>query len=214
MPTLGELTEDVIGHQFSPSRYTPYVQGKLNQAQAYITAQTDFRELQRSVPMVLVPGTPFYPIPSDFQRLRSVLIRALDGSLMPLHSLEKFPFDPLTPAHGRPVMYKIEGSQISFSPTPNAEGTVTFNYYAKPPTLAGLNDVPLIPEQYQYLMAHYASKFAFERENDYPSAVHHWQMFEAGLMKCRGEVQHDTNDRSQPRIVGDAGTRALLVEGF
>jgi hypothetical protein len=213
MATLTALSDEVVSHQFAPSQYTTYAQGKINQGQEYICAQTDFRELASSETITLVAGQEAYDLPTDYQRNYTVLLTNTDGSKTALLSTEKQPFDPLAPSSGCPTRYSIQGSQIKFYPVPDTAGTVTLNYYAKPPTL-GVNDSPVIPDQYEYLLVHYALKFCYERENDYNSAAYHWGQFQEGLMKCRGEVQHDTNDYSQPRVIGDDGTQAILVEGF
>ena len=213
MATLTNLGLEVLSHQFAPSQYEPYAREKINQAQAYICAQTDFRELQSTSVITLIPGQSSYSLPSDFQRNDSVLATDDEGRLIPLQSSQRYPFDALPVADGTPETYEIKGSTLKLWPTPDSARNVIFNYYAKPPTLEPA-DSPIIPDQYEYLLVHYALKFCFERENDYTSAGYHWQMFEAGLMKCRGEVQHDTNDRSQPRIVGDDSSPSLLVEGF
>jgi hypothetical protein len=205
MATLAELTDDTLGHQFSATQYTLYAQGKLNQAQRHMCAQTDFRELQAQADTALVDAQSEYPLPADFQRLKTVWVyEDAAGQHTQLERLTDTEFDLLPPETGCPSGFNIRGDELRLWPTPGP-GTVEsvrLKYYALPPTL-DTADTPVIPEQYQYLMVHYALKFCFERENDYAAAQYHWNMYQEGILKCRTEVQHDTSDYSQPRVIGD-----------
>jgi hypothetical protein len=213
MATLDDLVEEVLSHQFSATQYTTYAQQKLNEGQAYICAQTDFRELESTTDLTLVSGTASYALPTDYSRLRTINRIETDSTAEALRSMEKPAFDLLVPSDGEPTRFLIQGSTVKVWPTPDASGTVRLNYFATPITLISgevAPNTPQIPAQYTYIMVHWALKHCYERENDYNSAVYHKGEFEAGIMKCRGEVQYDTNDRSQPRVVGDGGPAIVI----
>lgn len=203
MTTFQNLIDDVIGHQFSPSRYTDFVKNRLNESQVYITAQTDFRVMKEVEDITIVPGTSEYALPTDFQRHDSALYSTtLAVPFVKLNSLEDpDAIDELDGSSGTPTDFQIEGATLRVWPSPDAAATLRLKYYRLPAQLSGANDVPDIPQEYTYLMVERTLQFCFARENDYGSAQYHQGQFEAGILKCRGEVHHDTNDRSQPRVV-------------
>ena len=218
MANLLALANEVLEHQFSPTQYGDYAKGKINQGQKYICAQTSFRELWSTEDATLVSGTDEYALPTDFNRVFEVL--KSDGATfvrpyLTLAKLEQVPFYDLPLSNGTPTAYTILGDNIALHPCPDSTANIIrVVYYADPTEMTLDADEPVIPDQYEYLLVHYALKFCFERENDYTSAQYHWGQFEAGLMKCRGEVHNDTNDRSKPRRIGDESSAAVLNEGF
>lgn len=214
MATLRELREEVIQHQFSPNQYNAYADDRLSHAQRYICAQTDFMEIEEAITMDFPAGTATVALPDDFHRIEH-LNRVDNDKWVPLTKLSNADYDSRERTSGTPLGYKIQNNFLTLWPRPESDEQVVLTYYQVPPALVNDIDQPVIPEQYQYLMVHFALKHCYERENDYTSAQYHWGQFNEGIMKCRGEVHNATNDYSQPRIIGDDGPgQALLVEGF
>jgi hypothetical protein len=208
--TLTELTNEVLSHQFSPSQYTTYAQGKINQGLDYVAAQTDFRELLDTESYTTSNGTASYALPSDFSRLYNVEIFDADGVLMPLAAETLIGYDTKAPSQtGRPQLYVIEGSSLKLWPVPDGAYTIRVRHYRKPASLSGALDEPEIPATYHHLLVSYALWHCYERENDYNSAQYHKARFDEDLAKCRGEVQYDTDDYTQSKLVGDDRTDPL-----
>lgn len=210
MATLTELTNEVLSHQFSPSQYTQYTQDRLNQGLGYVAAQTDFRELLAVESYTTTNQTASYPLPSDFSRLYNVEIVDSGGSLRPLAAESLVGYDTKAPTQeGQPQVYVIDGANLKLWPVPDGAYTVRFRYFRTPAPLSSPNDVPEIPATYHRLLVSYALWHCYERENDYQSAQYHKARFDEDLAKCRGEVQYDTDDYTQSKLVGDERTDPL-----
>lgn len=210
MATLTELTNEVLSHQFSPSQYTSYVQGKINQALGYVAAQADFRELFDTESYTTVNATASYALPTDFSRLYNVEVVDSNGVPKPLAAESLVGYDTKDSSQtGQPQVYVIDGQNLKLWPVPNAAYTVKVRHYRKPATLSNSNDVPQIPSIYHHLLVSYALWHCYERENDYQSAQYHKARFDEDLAKCRGEVQYDTDDYTQSKLVGDERTDPL-----
>jgi hypothetical protein len=214
MATYEELTEEVIAHQFSPTQYTTYVQNRLNQGLRYICAQTDFEEINTFYSVSLPGPTSYFTLPTDFNRIQYLELQ--DGDRWkPLTQLPVARFDRLVAATGNPMYYALRpDNAVTVNPVSDSEVVVGLAYYRDPDPLVNPNDVPVIPEQYHYMLVHYALKFCYERENDYTSAQYHWGQFQEAIMKCRGEVHNAWNTTSQPRRIGDDATDLTdLIQG-
>lgn len=210
MATFTELTNEVLSHQFSPSQYTTYTQGKLNQALGYVAAQTDFRELLDTESYTTSNGVASYALPADFSRLYNVEIVDPAGAVLPLGIETLLGYDTKAPSQtGQPQVYVIDGQNLKLWPVPDAAYTVRVRHYRRPATLVNANDVPEIPGVYHHLLVSYALWHCYERENDYQSAQYHKARFDEDLAKCRGEVQYDADDYTQSKLVGDDRTDPL-----
>ncbi len=203
MPRLVDLQHEVLSHQFSASQYSDYIRDQINQGQNYITAQTDFRQLQRTEAIQTVSGTATYALPTDFQRLVNVTVELPNGTIVPLASDANTQIDLEEVLSGQPERFSIDGTNLRLWPTPSAAQTVRLRYYRIPVALTNAGDVSLIPEQYHHLLVTYALWHCWQRENDYSAAQYHKGRFDEDIMKCRGEVQFDTNDRTEPKLVGN-----------
>jgi hypothetical protein len=207
VPTFSELTQEVLSHQFSPAQYTTYIQGRLNQGQAYVAAQTDFRELESIAYSATAEGDAIYDLPDDFQRIRAVYLMDTDNNfnLSDLTALPLARYELLDKtAVGTPSIYTVRSNFLQVWPWPSANlGNLALYYYAKPATLVNAGDTPQIPSAYHNLLVSYALWHCYERENDYNSAMYHKGRFDEDIMKCRGEVQYDTDDYTQPKQIGD-----------
>lgn len=217
MPTLQALIDEVLSHQFSPAQYTTYLKGeagvslgRLNEAQRYITSQTDFRELFASSDVSATNGTSGYTLPTDYQRVYSVFTVDSDGTQIPLTQIDPAAYDEMgTGTSGKPSYYTIFGSEIKLWPVPDGDYTVRVRYFRNPADLVSSNDVSEIPERYHHLLVSYALWGCYERENDYNAAAYHKGRFDEDIMKCRGEVQYDIDDYAQPKQLGDGRTDIL-----
>lgn len=209
--TLAEIVEEVLAHQFSSNQYSDYLKGAgsygegiVNQAQQYIAAQTDFREFFTSATTALAAGTEDLTLPTDFSRLYSaVALQSGTEGNQTLSPVTPNDFDRLpTDSTGKPQFYDVVGSTISVYPTPDASYTIQLRYWRVPDTLTNDTDVPEIPAEYHHLLTTYSLVKCFERENDYEAALYHQQRLDVGIQKCRGEVQYDVSDKTQPKTVG------------
>ena len=218
MPTFTQIIDEVLSHQFSPSQYTAYLQGDgtsdrpgiINEGQRYITAQTDFREMEAVYPFTTVSGTAVVDsLPSAFQRVRTLTIGETDGSRTPLTQINRSELEVKPVSSGKPEFYCFVGSNLQVWPTPDAAYTLYMTYYRDPSLLTATSDVPEIPAKYHHILVTYALIKCFERENDYNSALYHKGRFDEDIMKCRGEVQYDSDDYSQPKIQGEGRTDIL-----
>lgn len=209
MATFSELQEEVLSHQFSPLQYRSYVKDRLNQGEAYVTAQTDFRELQDVEVITTVLGTADSALPSNFQRLVNATIELDSGTVIPLVSESVPNIYKHVASSGRPERYAIDGGNIRLWPTPDSAYTVNLRYYRTPAPMSATTDLPSIPPEYHHLLVSYALWHCWERENDWNAAQYHKARFDEDIAKCRGEAQYDSDDYTQPRIVGEGRTDAL-----
>ena len=210
MTTFADLQQEVLDHQFSESKYSDFALRQLRRAEAIVCAQTDFRELQRSFWIATTSGYPAYLLPSDFQRNYSVSYVASDYSETPLIRVEQTQFDALPVEAGQPTHYLIFGNTLRLWPTPDGSHNIVLRYHAVPSDTAS---EPSIPEEYRHLLVDWALVRCYARENDYTAANYHEGLFQQAVMKMRGEVQYDTNDRGQPRIIGDDDSLAASPWG-
>lgn len=210
MATLESLTQEVLSHQFAASQYTNYAQDRINQGQVYVCAQTDFREMERYEDVAVSAGTAEYTLPTDFQRVYTVTIIEADGSATPLDQQSVSDLDRKDADTGKPAAYTLTRDKLRLWPTPDTAYTVRVRYFKVPTTLTAGPDEPEIPSAYQHLLVTYALWHCYERENDYNSAQYHKARFDEDIMKCRGEVQYDSDDYSQPQHVGGPS----FLEGF
>lgn len=209
MATFDDLTQEVLAHQFAPSQYTSYIQGKINQAQDYIAAQLDFRVLMQKYSVPVAVGTTSYALPADFQRLYNVTLTDGQGQVLPLGAEPLNEFETQPPSSGQPVRYCIEGNNLLIYPAPDSAYTITLRYFRLPTALVNANDEPETPPEYWDLLVSFALWHCFERENDYQAAQYHKARFDEDLAKARGELQYDTDDYTQIKRVGDNRTDPL-----
>jgi hypothetical protein len=208
--TFAEITDEVLSHQFSPTQYTEYIEKRVNQAQSYVAAQTDFRQLMDTESYTTSNGTSSYALPSDFSRLYDVELVQTDGYVVSLGPEVMARYETNnTAATGQPQLYAIQGSNLELWPVPDGPFTVRLRYFRNPAELTNSIDVPEIPATYHHLLVSYALWHCYERENDYNSAQYHKARFDEDLAKCRGEVQYDTDDYTQSKRVGDNRTDPL-----
>ena len=201
---LDALVAEVLSHQFAEGQYTTYAKAKLNEGQGFVAAQTDFRELYTAVNTTLSAGTEDLTLPTDFSRLYSLVCLGSAGQEnTALSQVTPSDFDSLpTDSTGRPYFYDVVGGTLSVYPTPDASYDIQLRYWKAPTEMAAGSDEPEIPPAYHHLLVSYALVKCFERENDYEAAMYHQNRFDTELMKCRGEVQYDANDKTQPRVAG------------
>jgi hypothetical protein len=207
--TFSELQAEVLSHQFSPSQYTNYIQDRLNQGQAYVAAQTDFRELFSSEEIATVNDDVAYDLPTDYMRVYSLMYTPSGADAFPLTEVSQGDLDAFPISSGVPTHYAVAGDEVRLWPTPDTAYTLRLRYYKKPASLVNASDTPEIPGTYHHLLVSYALWHCYERENDYNSAMYHKGRFDEDIMKCRGEVQYDSDDYTQSQRVGDRRTDPL-----
>lgn len=195
--TLGELTEEVLSFQFSEAKYKPFVRRWLNQGQRRAVIESEIRIQESAQSIATVSEDPSYALPSDFSRLIDLFYVESHELVVPMDVRE---FDALPASTGRPYAYTVRGAEVVFYPTPDAAYNFTLRYWRLPQDMVNDADTPEIPVQYHELLVAYAMRKAFLREDDFQAAQQWEAVWEKGLLKMRGEVQHSTFDG--PRQVG------------
>lgn len=189
--TLGELTAEVLTHQFSEPKYKPLVERWLNQAQRRAVIESELRTQEASETYATVSEQSGYALPTDFARLIDIFNSETSQLLVPLETKQ---FDSIPASTGRPYFYTVFGSNLTLYPTPDAVYPLTLRYWRLPVDMVAESDTPEIPVQYHELLIAYAMRQAFLRENDLQMAGQWEVQWEKGILKMRGEVQHDTFD--------------------
>lgn len=203
MPDLDSLLSETLSHQFAEGQYTDYATDKLNEAQQYVVAQTQFRDFFTQSNTTLAAGTEELSLPTDFSQFYSLV--CVGSPNITLRQITPADYDALdSDATGRPYLYDVSGDTMSVYPTPDASYDIQLRYWRKPVDLELGTDVPEIPGQYHHLLVSYALIKCFERENDYEAAMYHQQRFDTDMVKCRGEVEYDSRDKTGPKRI--AGT--------
>jgi hypothetical protein len=209
MATVEQIVTEVVSHQFSRAQYEDYIKGRINDAQGYITLQTDFREFFTTEPIAVVPGTSTYTLPSDFQRLYDLISVNGSGQVFKLYQEPLVELETRPIASGEPTHYTVKGNTLKLWPTPENANTISLRYYREPDTISSNSDVPEVPTQYHRLLVSYCLWHCFERENDFNAAQYHKARFDEDLLKARGEAQYDTDDYTQEKRIGDFRTDPL-----
>ncbi len=200
MTLFEDLTAQVTDHQFATAKYGDYAGAKIGEAQGYLAAQIDFRELFDEEAYPTTAGTASYALPSDFMRNHSFL-ETDSNNLAQLELISFSDYELLdSTQRGRPTAYTIDRSNIKLYPTPDAAYNFLLRYYREPITLI-TGDEPEIPGYAHHLLVDYALSKCYEREHQLDMAQYHWGVFERDLARVKGEVQHDTNDQNQTEVV-------------
>lgn len=194
--TFLELQEEVLEFQFNAPKYRPLVKRWLNDAQRKVVQQSEARTQQDIATISAIAGDRSYALPEDFGRIIDIF-RPESGHLAPLGVRD---FDALPASSGAPTRYLIAGTEVHFDVTPDGAYEVQMRYWRLPADMVEDADEPEIPPQYHDLLVAYALHRAYAKENDYAASTFWKGEWEAGLLKMRGEVQHDTFDG--PKRVG------------
>ena len=208
MPTLDDLTDEVLSHQFSAAQYDQFVRDRINEAQKKLLAEIDFRVAFASTSLAVLTGYTDYVLPSNFQRVYTAVLLNDDESNASLRQVKALEMDRLDrDTTGRPSQYSVTAqggdAVVRIWPVPDADYTVRVRYYGLPSDMTAGTDEPLIPDEWQSLLTYYALFKCYERENDYNSAQYHKARWEEEKEKYKGQAQYDGDDYSQARQVGD-----------
>lgn len=190
------LQEEVMSFQFS-EKYRELTKRWLNTAQRKAVQESEFRTQEEAKAFTTTSGDNTLELPADFCRWIDLYDT---GTNWPLTALEKREYDALEASSGRPTLYTVVGDQITLWPTPDGSYPLSLRYWRLPQDMVADGDEPEIPVQYHEVLVAYAMMKAYARENDYQASRFWKEEWEAGVMKMRGEVQHDTFDG--PKQVG------------
>jgi hypothetical protein len=199
--TYLQLQNEVLDFQFSPTKYRPLVKVWLNSAQQTAVIQSEFRSQETTDSFSTEANVASYALPSDFSRFIDFYNTETHESLS---SLGVKDYDELSTSTGRPYSYVALGSNLSLYPTPDGIYPLAMRYWKLPADMVADSDEPEIPAQYHDLLIAYAMNKAYLRENDYNAAKVWEEQWNGGLLKMRGEVQHDAFDGPQ-QVVGSWG---------
>lgn len=189
MANLQQIREAVLGHQFSSAQYSTRINGWVNEALQKIYRKGNFRLNSLTEDFPTVASTSAYTLPSDFLKLASVFNADDNDPLVPV-TLEEY--DDLDDSSGKPYHYTVDGNDLVLYPTPDAAYNITLRYYNTSVELAADTDEPNLPEDYHYLLEHYALWRAYMAEHDFEAAEYHRGIFEKDLVEVVGELQSDT----------------------
>ena len=202
--TYLSLQNEVLEHQFSETKYRPLVKTWLNQAQRRAVIESEIRTQESSQTYSTESGVATYTLPTNFARLIDFFNTETHEILSPLDPKD---YDSLPASTGRPSAYAVLGNSLTLYATPDGVYPLELRYWKLPADMSADSDTPEIPVQYHELLVAYAMRKAYLRENDYQAAQVWQQVWAEGILKMRGEVQHDTFDG--PRQV--AGTWGELA---
>jgi hypothetical protein len=189
--TFLELQEEVLSHQFAPNKYRDLVKRWLNQAQRRLVLESEIRTEEEAEEITTIAGEATYTLPSLFARF----IDLFDSETHePLGALDLRDYDALPPSSGRPSSYTAISGNLSLYPTPDAVYSLTLRFWRLPEDMEADSDYPEVPAAYQELLIAWAMKRAYQRENDWQEATSWEAQWEKGVLKARGEVQHDMFD--------------------
>lgn len=203
--TYLQLQQEVLEFQFSESKYRPLIKRWLNDAQRRAVIESEIRTQEASQSISTEANVASYSLPSNFSRLID-FYNSESHEL--LTALDPKDFDVLVASTGRPYAYAALGSSLSLYPTPDAVYSLSLRYWKLPADMVADSDTPEIPVQYHELLVAYAMRKAFLREDDFQAAQQWATVWSEGILKMRGEVQHDTFDgpRQLPGSYGQMDT--------
>lgn len=198
--TYRQLIDEVLAFQFAVGKYEPLTKRWLNTAQRKAVQQSEFRSQEETESYTTTSGDATLALPEDFVRLKEEDAIFDTGERLPLVQLSQPEYDALAASSGRPLAYTVVGDQITLYPSPDGSYGLSLRYWRLPQDMVADGDEPEIPPQYHDVLPAYAMQKAYARENDYAASRFWKEEWEAGVMKMRGEVQHDTFQG--PRQVG------------
>lgn len=196
----GDLRQAVLDHQFSPTRYTTFINDSLNEGQRRIARKANLRIFFDTETITTAAGDNEYPLPDDFARLHSLTTPSTNTPLTSI-TVDEFDTFPVTNSSGTPTAFTIDRPNVKFYPAPDGEHTFQMRYYRSPVAMTDDEDEPELPEDYHYLLVTYSLYRCFRRENDYEAAQFHQAEFERELAEMTGDLQDDAQDATQPQQV-------------
>lgn len=195
MATTSGLLEEVLAHQFAPTRYSNLIITWLNEAQKRIYRKSSLRTAHETDDFSTVSGTEAYTLPTDYARMDQVVNLDLDETLVRI-SQEKY--DNRVETSGTPYNWVVFGDTLFLYPEPNAVINMRLRYWELPPDITSGVD-PVIPDDYAYLLREYALARAYEAEHDFQASEYHQGKFDLGLIDLRDETTEDS--RPAPVII-------------
>ena len=201
MPTVEQLRDAVLDHQFSEDQYAAYIVDMLDEAQKQLAAEVDYRVFFDTESYSTTSNDATYSLPADFVRSYTLEDTDEDSDLAyyPPEEFDNLDHD----STGRPSAYTIDGSEIRLWPTPDGVYALSFRHYRLPATLAvaSLSATPEIPAKDHHLLRTYALARCFERENDLRQAEFFQAKFERDKDRAKGQAHHQINDYGQSKQI-------------
>jgi hypothetical protein len=199
MATLATLRTEVLDHEFSPTRYSDFIDRQLNRCQTLIAQKVNFRELFDVEAYSTVNGTGSYALPTDYMRLESLIDSTNSDPLLQITTSD---YDdlPASTSRGRPTNYVIDRTNIKLYPIPDAVYSLSLRFYRYPATMTASQNSE-VPEVATGVLTRYALARCFERENDTNQATYHWGQYEKEMVYLMGSINDDANDVGQPQQV-------------
>jgi hypothetical protein len=189
--TYLELQDEVLEFQFSPNKYRPLVKRWLNEAQRQVAISAELRDMETTTAVTTTPTTEGYVLPENYGRLLDFFYIESHELVAPMDVRD---LDALPESTGRPYAYVVRDDELILYPTPDGVYTFTLRYWKLPADMVADSDEPELPVQYHQTLIGYPMWKAYLRENDYAAASTWQAIWEQGLLKLRGEVQHDSFD--------------------
>ena len=208
--TLGTLRTQCLGHQFSSNQYSTYCDEAINEAQADLAQEIEFRALFDVETVTTVAGTITYTLPTDYMRSYSLEDTEENQELV-FYPVGDYDLLDQDFSSGRPSVYTIDRGNIRLYPTPDAVYSLDFRHYRSPATLAADADIPEIPTRYHKLLRMYALARLFERENDLTQAQFHQERYNQEKSRAAADLQADTDDKQPSQVAGMWGDSGVLA---
>ena len=189
MTTFLTLQDNVLGHQFSETKYRTFVETQINRAIRDIARRIDMRTEIASSSITTTASVATSVLPSDFCRFID-LRNTTDQDL--LAPMELRDYDEANSSSGKPIQYVVIGSNITFYPTPDAAYSLSLRYWPFPTALSGDTDESPFSVDFDQAIEDFALHRCYRRENDHEQAQQHQNAYETELQKLMGQFQHDT----------------------
>jgi len=189
--TYKSLVEEVLSYQFQAGKYESLVKTWLNDAQRIAVLETELRKQEKAETFSVPAGTASLALPSGYYEYIDFYNAQTKTQLADL-SIEQF--DQLQESFGEVRYFAVEGDTLLIYPTPTSTESLIFKYRGLPEDMVADTDEPSIPKRYHQILVGYPMFKAYLRENDYQAAAEWRGIWEADLMKMRGQVNDDLRD--------------------
>lgn len=94
-----------------------------------------------------------------------------------------------------PDMYCIQDDQILLAPTPQTAFTMIHDYYGMEPELADVQDTPMMPRQWHYIIVHAAAMLGHLRQNEGERAELERKQYDSWLRRMHDDVRRSKGSR-------------------
>lgn len=192
---------NVLAHGFSSANYGDRINTWANEAQRKIFREVKMRAGESSATLPTTANVSTLALPSDFEELIS-LFNISSNPAEELHpTIDEDEFDSLVSETGTPFWFRIVGSNIYLSPTPDSTYSIRLRYWKLPTDLSADGQSFSVPEQWCYLIELYCLYRSYASEGDVEMSNFHKNSFETDLVSMAVHLQSDA-DKPPKQVPG------------